>query len=83
MQRFGEKLRLLRKRHDMTQRALADALGFAAQSYINALETGKKIPNAALLLKISTLFGVPADHLLRDDLDLDIEETTTNTDDAS
>jgi len=67
----------------MTQRALADALGFAAQSYINALETGKKIPNAGLLLKISTLFGVPSDHLLRDDLDLDIEEATTSTDDTS
>jgi len=82
MQRFGEKLRILRKRRSMTQRALADALGFAAQSYINALETGKKIPNAALLLKVSTLFGVPTDHLLRDDLDLDTEETTMNTNDT-
>jgi transcriptional regulator with XRE-family HTH domain len=67
----------------MTQRALADALGFAAQSYVNALETGKKIPNAALLLKVSTLFGVPTDHLLRDDLDLAPEDTTTNADDCS
>lgn len=66
----------------MTQRVLADALGFAAQSYINALEMGKKMPNAALLLKVSALFGVPTDHLLRDDLDLDPEGTTTNADDS-
>jgi transcriptional regulator with XRE-family HTH domain len=44
MQRFGEKLRWLRHQQQMTQRELADRLGFAAQSYINALESGKKKP---------------------------------------
>jgi transcriptional regulator with XRE-family HTH domain len=40
MQRFGEKLRVLRKRHGMTIIELAAALGYTANSYVSELETG-------------------------------------------
>jgi len=71
LQRFGEKLRLLRMQHNMTQRELAAALGYTAQSHIWAVETGKKQPTAELVLKVSQYFNVSADHLLRDELELD------------
>jgi transcriptional regulator with XRE-family HTH domain len=70
MERFGEKLRVLRKRRGMTQQELADALGFAARSYISSLESNEKEPSARLVLKISQLFAVSADQLLQDELEV-------------
>ena len=70
MQRFGEKLRILRKRHGMTIIELATALGYAANSYVSELETGKKQPTAALVFKVAKLFSVTTDQLLDDALEL-------------
>lgn len=70
MQRFGEKLRRLRKRHGLTQKELAQELGIAAQSFINALETGKKQPSVEVLVKISRLFQVSMDQLAKDELEI-------------
>ncbi|NJN68605.1 MAG: helix-turn-helix transcriptional regulator [Chloroflexaceae bacterium] len=69
MQRFPEKLVTLRERRGMSQRKLADALGFH-HTYINRLEKGERKPNAAFLLKVSQLFRISADVLLNDDLEL-------------
>jgi transcriptional regulator with XRE-family HTH domain len=71
MERFGEKLRTLREQRGLTVRDLASALGIKSSSYISKLEKGAKIPSTPLLLKISLLFGVSTDQLLRDDLELD------------
>ena len=69
MQRLGEKLRALRQRRGMTQQQLADELGFS-HVYAHYLESGKKRPHAELLLKLSYLFEVPADVLIKDELEL-------------
>ena len=71
MQRFGEKLRTLRKRHGMTLQEVATALGYSAHVHISVLEHGKKQPTAALVLKIARLFNVTTDQLLKDELELD------------
>lgn len=71
IQRFGEKLRTLRKRHGLTQRELADQLGYADHSHVTFVENGKRNPTAELVLKVSQLFNVSADVLIRDDLELD------------
>jgi transcriptional regulator with XRE-family HTH domain len=70
MQRFGEKLRTLRKRQGMTLHELALALGYSAHTHISVLENGKKQPTAALVLKVAQLFEVTTDQLLRDDLEV-------------
>lgn len=71
MQRFGEKLRTLRKRHGMTLAETAAALGYQAHAFISMLETGKKQPTGELVLKIARLFNVTTDQLLKDELELD------------
>ncbi|MFN8490954.1 MAG: helix-turn-helix transcriptional regulator [Caldilineaceae bacterium] len=70
MKRFGEKLRTLRQRHSFTMRRLADMLG-VRDSYISQMETGDKIPNVAMLIKIADVFNVSLDQLARDELELD------------
>ncbi|MFL5807852.1 MAG: helix-turn-helix domain-containing protein [Roseiflexaceae bacterium] len=70
MQRFGEKVRTLRVRRNMTQWELSHALGYAAQSYIHEIEAGKKQPTAELVVKVARLFQVTTDQLLLDELEL-------------
>jgi transcriptional regulator with XRE-family HTH domain len=70
MERFPEKLRALRLRHDMSQQKLAHELGLVSQAFIHKLETGQKKPNAELLVKLSRLFGVSVDVLVKDELEV-------------
>lgn len=70
MQNFGEKLRALRERHNMTQWELARKLGFH-QAHVYRLETGQRKPNVALAIKLADLFGVSLDMLLRDERGLE------------
>jgi transcriptional regulator with XRE-family HTH domain len=81
MPTFGEKLRFLRKRAKLTQRELAEQLGDMDQSFIALLERGKRNPTVEIVLKVSNLFHVTADQLIRDELTLD--DTNMNTDELS
>lgn len=74
IQRFGEKLRVLRLLHDMTLQELANELGLTAHSYISELEAGKKVPTAELVLSVARLFEVTTDELMKDELELTIME---------
>jgi transcriptional regulator with XRE-family HTH domain len=71
MQRFGEKLRFLRTKKEWSMAELADKLEISARSYIGKLESGEKIPNAAMILKIARLFEVSLDVLMKDELELE------------
>lgn len=70
MKRFGEKLRYLRQRDDLTMKQLADKLG-VSDSYVSQMQTGDKIPNVAMLVKIADVFNVTLDQLARDDLEIE------------
>jgi transcriptional regulator with XRE-family HTH domain len=76
MQRFGEKLCTLRKKHGLSLQRLAEQLNLS-KSFTRDLEYGKRNPNAKHLLKISDFFGVPVDVLIRDELDLDVDDTSS------
>ena len=52
MQRFGEKLRALRKQRGMTLEDLAVALGLATHSHLSNIEVGRKQPSLELAIKI-------------------------------
>jgi transcriptional regulator with XRE-family HTH domain len=71
MQRFGEKLRYLRKQRGMTIVQTAETLGYSSNSYISELETGKKKPTADLVFKVARLFNVSTDRLLDDALEVE------------
>jgi transcriptional regulator with XRE-family HTH domain len=72
MKNFGKKLRTLRQRHAYTLRQLGEALEID-HSFVAQLEAGKRIPNAAMILKIADTFGVTTDLLMRDEIELDQE----------
>lgn len=69
--RFGDKLRKLRLRQGMTVRDLTRALGYSGSGQISEIETGKRLPTAEFVLKVARYFNVSADHLLKDELDVD------------
>ena len=71
MERFGEKLRLLREKRGITVRELASVLGIKSHSHIVGLEAGKHKPSADLIVKIAEFFEVSTDQLMKDDLELD------------
>ncbi len=73
IQRFGEKLRTLRIQRGLTLKELAHELGHVAHGYISELETGKKPPTVEIVLSVARLFHVPTDHLLKDELELEID----------
>ena len=79
--RFGVKLRTLRTRQRLTTRRLAAQLGTSG-GYLSNVENGKVTPNIDFALRVAHFFNVSTDLLLRDELDLDSEEATTNTDET-
>ncbi len=70
MDRFGEKLSVLRKRRGLTLRQLGEMLE-VHHTYVSQIEKGKTTPNARMIIKIADIFGVTADLLMRDELELD------------
>lgn len=70
MQDIGKRIISLRKNKNMTQVDLADKLGISYQA-VSSWERGATIPDLDKILKMSQLFGVSTDFLLKDE----IEET--------
>jgi len=70
IKRFGEKLRILRQRQGLSQEQLGSMLD-VHQTHIGRIERSEKMPNAAMILKISRIFKVSADVLIKDELELD------------
>ncbi len=71
MQRFGEKLRALRKQRGLSVRELAQNLGHASHAYLSRIETGQKRPSLEFAITIAKLFNVTVDQLVNDELELD------------
>lgn len=56
-------LRRLRKEHDLLQAQIAEKLNISRQAYSN-YETGKRIPDLDMLVRISEIYGVTLEQLL-------------------
>jgi transcriptional regulator with XRE-family HTH domain len=72
LERFPEKLKVLRTQRGLSQRELARQLGIA-ESYICHFEQGRRKPRTELTIQIAAFFGVSVDVLIRDELELDSE----------
>ncbi len=71
MPTFGEKLRRLRLRQGLSQDAFAEQLGYSTHAIIALLEAGKRNPTIDLVIKLSDMFNLTADQLIRDHLDIE------------
>lgn len=60
---FGNALKTLRQRDNMTQAQLATKLGLT-KSVISAYETGLRLPSYDVLIHIARIFKVSTDYLL-------------------
>ena len=60
---FGNVLKTLRLKENMTQAQLAQKLGLT-KSVISAYETGLRLPSYDLLIHIAKIFNVSTDYLL-------------------
>jgi DNA-binding XRE family transcriptional regulator len=69
VRRFGEKLRMLRTKRNISLRDLAAAIR-SSRSAISDIETGKVQPGIDFAYKVSIYFGVPTDDLLKDERDV-------------
>lgn len=60
---FGQRIRTLRKRDNITQAQLAQKLGLT-KSVISAYETDLRLPSYDILINIARVFNVTTDYLL-------------------
>jgi len=70
MKRLGDKLRTLREQRGLTLRELAEILD-VHYTHLNKIELGRKRPSTEVVLKLSYLFNVTTDQLMKDELELD------------
>ncbi len=79
---IGGKIKKARVGSDFTQEQAADTLGVSRQTISN-WETGKTYPDIVSVVKMSDLYNVSLDHLLKEDAPvsdyLDYLEESTNT----
>ena len=67
--KFGEKLKQARHRADLTQEDVIKKLGVTRQSLSN-WENDRTYPDLASAVRLSDLYHIPLDDLLRDDMEL-------------
>lgn len=60
---FGNTLKTLRIKHNLTQKQLADKLGLT-KSVISAYETGLRMPSYDVLISLARIFKTSTDYLL-------------------
>ena len=77
---LADKIMTLRKKCGWSQEDLADQLGISRQS-VSKWESGMSIPDLEKIVKMSSLFGVSTDYLLKDELEVELPSETMATDD--
>lgn len=62
---IGDKIKLLRRKRKLTQSQLANELNVSAQA-VSKWEKGLSAPDIETIIKISKIFDVTTDYLLKD-----------------
>lgn len=79
---LADKIMNLRKKCGWSQEDLADQLGISRQS-VSKWESGMSIPDLEKIVKMSSLFGVSTDYLLKDEIEGELPSETMATDDEA
>ena len=69
--KFEEKLQLLRKQNGYSQEELAERIGIARQT-ISKWENGQAIPEINGLIRLSELYGITVDRIVKDDAECNL-----------
>lgn len=75
---LGEKLKILRKGHDLTQEQLAERLGISSQA-VSKWETNSSYPDISILPVLANFYGVTTDELLGVDISKNKEKIEAYT----
>ena len=75
--KFNEKLIKIRKEKGLSQEALGEKLDVARQT-ISKWELGETTPEMDKLVKLSELFEISLDELIKDDSEISVAEDTNN-----
>ena len=78
---LADKIMNLRKKCGWSQEELAEQLGISRQS-VSKWESGMSIPDLEKIVKMSALFGVSTDYLLKDEIEETLPSETYDTDSA-
>ena len=68
---IGKKIKELRKKNKMTQKELSSKLGVSPAA-LGLWETDKRTPDFNILTKISDIFNVPIDYLIKENLENEV-----------
>lgn len=68
---IGKKIKELRKKNKMTQKELSSKLGVSTAA-VALWETDKRSPDFEALTKISDIFNVPIEYLIKDNLENEV-----------
>lgn len=72
MEKFHEKLKVLRKKQGLTQKSLSSMLNISQGAYAN-WENGKREPNFEKLSMLACIFDASIDYLLSENLEISKE----------
>lgn len=72
MDDFGSRIRVLRKRENMTQAILAKRLG-VTKATVSSYETGARFPSSDILIAMTGIFNVSSDYLLGIETNYDVD----------
>ncbi len=77
---LAEKIAMLRKQKGWSQEELAEQLGISRQS-VSKWESEASIPDLDKILKLSALFGVSTDYLLKEEMAEDVPQLPVRAED--
>lgn len=61
---IGKRVKSLREKSGKSQEELSELLGFSSRSSLSQIETGERDLTSVELVKMTAIFGVPADYIL-------------------
>ena len=79
---LGETITTLRKKNGWSQEELADKMGISRQS-VSKWEMGSAAPDIDKILKLSQLFGVSTDYLLKEETEVPVPGTEADMTDVT